>query len=118
MQSYYGETKGPIECTNIPAIQTINEASIIATFLGCFPERWRPLFFKLPGFREKVRSRTLFATMGITALAKRIASGDSRTDILSNLISIRDENGQPLPEGELSAEAQSFLVAGSDTTSK
>ena len=118
MQSYYEENKEPIECTMIPAIQTVNEASTIGTFLGCFPEALRPLFFKLPGFKDKVRSRTLFATMSVTALAKRIASGDERADILSNLISTRDENGRPLHEEELSAEAQSFLVAGSDTTSK
>ena len=73
---------------------------------------------KLPMFKKSLHTRSLLARMAITALAKRLASGEARADFLTKLIAARDDNGQPLPEHELSAEALSLLVAGSDTTSK
>jgi benzoate 4-monooxygenase len=43
-------------------------------------------------------------------------AGD-RKDILSHLIVAKDESGQPMPKPELTAEALTQLIAGSDTTS-
>lgn len=40
----------------------------------------------------------------------------SRTDILSLLLSARDENGQPMTDAELHDELRSLLVAGHETT--
>jgi len=40
-----------------------------------------------------------------------------RKDILSHLQAGRDENGQPMSKDELTMEALTQLIAGSDTTS-
>lgn len=120
VNSYYSDhkTKLVMKCTSVPAVKTINETVDFNTFLGCFPPQWHWVFLKLPMFKKSLHTRSLLARMAITALAKRLASGDSRADFLTKLIAARDDNGHPLPEHELSAEALSLLVAGSDTTSK
>lgn len=118
VNSYYSDHKTKIECTTVPAVKTINETVDFNTFLGCFPPQWHWVFLKLPMFKKSLHTRSLLARMAITALAKRLASGEARADFLTKLIAARDDNGQPLPEHELSAEALSLLVAGSDTTSK
>lgn len=43
-------------------------------------------------------------------------SGD-RKDILSHLLAATDDEGQPMSKDELTAEALTNLIAGSDTTS-
>ena len=120
MDSYYSEDKASIERTTVPAVKTINSGVQFNLFLGALPSLrpWRDYVGLLPQFRESVKSRRLLAKMAVSAVAKRLASGEPRPDFLTKLISARDESGHPLPEGELSAEAGSFLVAGSDTTSK
>ncbi|KIP10209.1 hypothetical protein PHLGIDRAFT_499161 [Phlebiopsis gigantea 11061_1 CR5-6] len=117
VNSYYSDHTVKIECTTVPAVKTINETVDFNTFLGCFPPQWHWVFLKLPMFQKSLHTRSLLARMAITALAKRLASGEARADFLTKLIAARDDNGQPLPEHELSAEALSLLVAGSDTTS-
>ncbi|KAJ5668274.1 cytochrome P450 [Penicillium maclennaniae] len=50
---------------------------------------------------------------------QRRGAGDEQKDLLWFLFKAKDpETGQPLPEQELIAESNSFIVGGSDTTSK
>jgi len=53
----------------------------------------------------------------IVAVGKRLAAPTERVDLLSKLQAGTDEHGQPLGRAELTAEALTFLIAGSDTTS-
>lgn len=120
MDSYYDSEKAPLECTTVPAVKTINEGVYINLLMGALPflRACRRLLAPLPPFRESMRSRGLIAKMAVSAVARRLASGEERADFLTKLITARDESGHRLPAGELSAEASSFLVAGSDTISK
>jgi cytochrome P450 family 135 len=49
-------------------------------------------------------------------IAKRRASDEERTDILSLLLSVRDEDGEPLTDHELRDELLSLVLAGHETT--
>jgi len=51
------------------------------------------------------------------AVAKRLATSTDRVDLLSKLQEGRDGNGNPMGKTELTAEALTLLIAGSDTTS-
>jgi cytochrome P450 family 135 len=48
--------------------------------------------------------------------ARRAADGEERTDILSLLLSARDEQGEPLTDHELRDELVSLVLAGHETT--
>jgi cytochrome P450 family 135 len=47
---------------------------------------------------------------------RRASNGDGRTDILTLLLSARDEDGNPLTDGELRDELITLLLAGHETT--
>ena len=119
MESYYDSEKAPIESTTVPAIKTIDESVSTGFLIGVLPflRLCQPLISLLPPFRESMKSRELVAKMAVSAVARRLASRESRADFLTKLITATDESGHRLSAGELSAEASAFLVAGSDTTS-
>ncbi len=52
------------------------------------------------------------------AIAKRLATPTDRVDLLSKLQDSRDSKGKPMGREELTAEALTLLIAGSDTSSK
>ena len=52
------------------------------------------------------------------AVAQRLANPSDRVDLLAKLQDGRDDNGDPMGREELTAEALTQLIAGSDTTSK
>ena len=52
------------------------------------------------------------------ARKQRLATPTDRADLLSKLQEGRDDNGDPMGREELTAEALTQLIAGSDTTSK
>lgn len=65
--------------------------------------------------------------MAIAAVSKRLAEPPEekahrdavgRTDLLTKLQEGKDEDGYPMGQKELTAEAMTQLIAGSDTTSK
>jgi len=49
---------------------------------------------------------------------KRLAQPSDRNDLLSKLQKAKDAEGKPMGRAELTAEALTQLIAGSDTTSK
>ena len=55
--------------------------------------------------------------MAIAAVEKRLAQPSDRNDILSKLQMGKDAEGKPMCRAELTTEALSQLVGGSDTTS-
>lgn len=59
------------------------------------------------------------AGIAVARVSQRLdnPSDEQRVDLLARLQEGRDENGQPLGRHELTAEALTQLIAGSDTTS-
>lgn len=79
--------------------------------------RWSPD----PFFRDGVNAGAEVAGIGILRVNQRLSASTeekiSRVDILARLMEGKDEHGQPLGRDELTGEAMTQLVAGSDTTS-
>ncbi|KAF8352010.1 cytochrome P450 monooxygenase [Amanita rubescens] len=84
--------------------------------IGVLPPSWRPIVSKLPGYRFGTDCVRYLAGISIMAVAKRLANPTDRNDLLSKLQNGRDDEGKPLGAEELTAEAQTFLIAGSDSS--
>ncbi len=56
--------------------------------------------------------------MSIAAVNKRLSEPSDRNDLLSRLQKGKDANGYPMGRAELTAEAQTQIVGGSDTIAK
>ncbi len=86
--------------------------------MGVLPAWWRPLVRQLPWYRNGSKDVQSLAGIAIMAVAKRLAMETDRVDLLSKLQAGRDGDGNPMSREELTAEALTLLIAGSDTTSK
>ena len=120
MESYGSSEKEAPEVVHVPAVRIINERGDFSASIGVLPPRWRPWLIRLvPWYRKGNTSVQLLAGMAIAAISKRLSSPPTeRTDLLSKLQAGRDEEGRPLGAKELTADALTQLIAGSDTTSK
>lgn len=116
MDSYGNDAE--CEVINIPAVQILNDRGEFSASMGTLPPAWRPWVRKLPWFRNGSKAVKNLAGLAVAAVAKRLATPTDRVDLLSKLQEGRDDEGQPLGRGELTAEALTQLIAGSDTTSK
>ena len=85
----------------------------------------------MPWFAKGDVAVKRLAGLAIAAVSKRLAlaeagagsesgarAGTDRVDLLSKLQEGKDDEGRPMGREELTAEAQTQLIAGSDTTSK
>ncbi len=72
---------------------------------------WLPL----PPLRRLVASRARLHGIVDRLIADHRASGD-RGDMLSMLLAARDEDGQPMPDEQVRAEAMTLFLAGHETT--
>jgi benzoate 4-monooxygenase len=118
MMDSYGKEAAKIEVVEIPAVKILNGRGEFSMTMGTFPPYWRPFARRLPSFAQGARDVKNLAGIAITAVAKRLATPTDRNDLLSNLQSGRDSEGNLLGREELTAEALTLLIAGSDTTSK
>ncbi|KAK3208792.1 hypothetical protein GRF29_77g2028712 [Pseudopithomyces chartarum] len=86
--------------------------------LGCLPQL-KPYAAYLPDpfFTNGIRAINSLAGIAIARVNDRLSHPSPRVDLLSHLIASRDEAGNPLGRAELTAEALTQLIAGSDTTS-
>lgn len=115
----YGIEGAELEYVTIPAIKTINDRSKYNISIAVLPAWWRPLFKRIPWYHNKSKAMENINTLAVTAVARRMNAKDIRSDnILSRLLDATDEKGQRMDKKELSAEAMTLLVAGTDTTSK
>ncbi|KIY49616.1 cytochrome P450 [Fistulina hepatica ATCC 64428] len=106
-----------VETVHIPAVKILNGRGEYSMSMGTFPSRWRPWLKYLPWFNKGKRDVEALAGIAIMAVAKRLATPTDRTDLLSKLQAGKDEDGNPMGRQELTAEALTLLIAGSDTTS-
>ena len=112
---------GPV--TTAPAIQVLNRRGEVSATLGCLPTlkpyaKWLPDAFFCNGLKA-VEDLAGIAVARVNARLRdeEEGKGAERKDLLARLMEGRDEHGQKLGREELTAEALTQLIAGSDTTS-
>jgi benzoate 4-monooxygenase len=103
-----------------PAIEILNRRGEVSATLGCLPQlkpyaKWLPD----PFFSKGLSAVQNLAGIAIARVKNRLENPPSisRKDLLERLMEGRDEKGEPLGREELTAEALTQLIAGSDTTS-
>lgn len=137
------DTSAP-QTHSIPAIRVLNGRGEFSMSMGVLPPWWRPIVKQFPWYRRGQADVKTLAGIAIWAVARRLAATSStvsrnvpgkdsesesegygsekgdeeRVDLLAKLKAARDGDGNPLSKEELTAEALTLLIAGSDTTSK
>jgi len=131
-----GDDKSTRVVKNVPAIKILNDRGDYAASLGVLPVWVRPWAKRLPWYARGNQAVQCLAGLAIAAVTKRLEEGlpdeepdeeqgesdvgkpkKKRTDLLEKLLQGKDENGAPMGREELTAEALTQLIAGSDTTS-
>lgn len=110
---------GPI--TYGPAVEVLNRRGEVSGTLGCLPGL-KPFAKYLPDpfFRKGLAAVEMLAGIAVARVSARLdgSQGESqRKDLLARLMEVKDETGNKLGRSELTAEALTQLIAGSDTTS-
>ncbi|GAA5983503.1 hypothetical protein JCM10908_000311 [Rhodotorula pacifica] len=102
-----------------PAVQILNMRGEFSATLGCLPEWIRPWMKYIdPWFARGLDAVNNLTGIARTRVNQRLKEGaGDRKDILSHLQNGRDADGNPMGVPELTAEALTQLIAGSDTTS-
>ncbi|KAH9835376.1 cytochrome P450 [Rhodofomes roseus] len=112
----YGDDNSP-EITYFPAVQILNDRGEYSASLGVLPPHWRPLVKLIPWYRKGNEAVQRLAGIAIAQVAKRLTVPTDRADLLGKLQEGKDDEGNPMSREELTAEALTQLIAGSDTTS-
>jgi benzoate 4-monooxygenase len=105
--------------TYAPAIEVLNRRGEVSGTLGCLPQ-WKPYAKHLPDpfFSKGVKAVENLAGIAVARVSQRLDNPDvERVDLLARLMQGKDADGKPLGRQELTAEALTQLIAGSDTTS-
>lgn len=125
---------------DVPAIEILNNRSDFSASMGVLPSWVRPWAKRLPWYAKGDAAVKCLAGLAIAAVTKRLEEGlpdeendeeeitdgeeggvkgkRKRTDLLEKLLQGKDKDGEPMGREELTAEALTQLIAGSDTTSK
>jgi len=115
----YGKEETEVEVDYFPAVRILNERGDYSASMGVLPPWVRPLLKKFhPWYRKGGVSTANLAGLAIAAVSKRLKTPTDRVDVLSKLQGGKDDEGKPMGPPELTAEALTQLIAGSDTTSK
>jgi benzoate 4-monooxygenase len=112
---------GPISYA--PAVEVLNRRGEISSTLGLMPAL-RPWAKYLPDpfFSKGISAVVNLNGIAVAAVASRLDAAekgvsDSRNDLLSRILTGKDINGQKMGRVEVTAEALTQLIAGSDTIS-
>lgn len=107
------------EVIHAAAVRILNERGEFSATQGSLPPWIRPYTKYLdPWFARGQASVNNLAGIARNKVNARLEAGaGDRKDILSHLQAARDDVGLPLAKPELTAEALTQLIAGSDTTS-
>ena len=115
----YGNEEAEVDVEYFPAVRILNERGDYSASMGVLPPWVRPILKKFhPWYRKGSVSTAHLAGLAIAAVSKRLKTPVDRVDLLSKLQQGKDDEGQPMGRPELTAEALTQLIAGSDTTSK
>ena len=108
--------------TYTSAIRTINRRGEVSATLGCYPQikpyaKWLPDDF----FSKGLEAVEKLAGIAVARVGERLKpeamATNQRTDLLARLMEGKDAEGKKLGREELTAEALTQLIAGSDTIS-
>jgi benzoate 4-monooxygenase len=106
--------------TYAPAVQVLNRRGEVSGTLGCLPQlkpyaKWLPD----PFFSQGLAAVESLAGIAVARVSQRLDGKQDveRVDLLARLMEGKDESGEKLGRAELTAEALTQLIAGSDTTS-
>jgi benzoate 4-monooxygenase len=106
---------------SVNLIQTIDTRGEVLNALGHIPPcvmPWMRYFFVDKFWSHGLRATSSLESIGRLSFHERQNSHDHSPDLMGLLLSTKDpEKGGPLPSQEIIAEAISFIVGGSDTTS-
>jgi len=108
--------------TYAPAIEVLNRRGEVSNAIGCYPAI-KPYAKYLPDpfFTKGVKAVENLAGIAVARVNQRLEAAERgevhRVDLLARLMEGKDENGNKLGREELTAEALTQLIAGSDTTS-
>ncbi|PLW11316.1 hypothetical protein PCASD_07350 [Puccinia coronata f. sp. avenae] len=107
------------ETLYLPAIRILNERGEFSATQGSLPAGLRPYMKYIDSWFSRgaasVQNLTGIATNQVNVRLSQ--TGQSRKDLLAQLQTGQDANGNPMGKDELIAEALTQLIAGSDTTS-
>lgn len=104
-----------------PAVEVLNRRGEVSGTLGCLPalKPWAK-YLPDPFFRQGVQAVENLAGIAVARVSARLDNknkDDQRVDLLARLMEGKDDKGEKLGRAELTAEALTQLIAGSDTTS-
>jgi benzoate 4-monooxygenase len=106
--------------TYAPAVEVLNRRGEVSGTLGCLPSlkpyaKWLPD----PFFSKGLAAVENLAGIAVARVSQRLEGKQDveRVDLLARLMEGKDETGAKLGRAELTAEALTQLIAGSDTTS-
>ncbi|KAI9694401.1 MAG: hypothetical protein M1822_000017 [Bathelium mastoideum] len=103
-----------------PAVEVLNRRGEVSGTIGCLPQI-KPYAKYLPDpfFTKGIKAVENLAGIATARVKYRIENAEKidRVDLLARLMEGRDEKGEKLGRQELTAEALTQLIAGSDTTS-
>jgi len=104
--------------TYAPAIDVLNRRGEVSGTIGILPQL-KPYAAYLPDpfFSKGIAAVENLAGIAIARVNERLSKPSDRVDLLARLMEGRDESGAKLGREELTAEALTQLIAGSDTTS-
>ena len=115
----YGSETAKVVFEYFPAVRILNDRGDYSASMGVLPPWIRPLLKKFhPWYRRGSVATAHLAGLAIAAVSKRLKTPTDRVDLLSKLQEGKDDEGKPMGPPELTAEALTQLIAGSDTTSK
>lgn len=103
-----------------PAIEILNRRGEVSAALGCLPGLKRyAAYLPDPFFSRGLQAVQKLAGIAIARVAGRLENPPpaDRKDLLARLMEGKDDKGEPMGREELTAEALTQLIAGSDTTS-
>lgn len=106
----------------VQAVEVLNRRGEVSATLGCYPAL-KPFGKYLPDrfFRDGLQAVENLAGIAIACVNERlkpeVMANNTRVDLLARLMEGRDATGNKLGRAELTAEALTQLIAGSDTTS-
>lgn len=113
----FEDENGNKTVTTCSAIQIINERGEYSASLGLAPVWLRPYIKKLPWFSNRLKSVKKLTGIALARVNDRLENGSERDDLLAKLQAAKDDQGETMGKMELTAEALTQLIAGSDTTS-
>jgi benzoate 4-monooxygenase len=108
--------------TYAPAIEVLNRRGEVSNAIGCLPQiKPYAKYIPDPFFYKGVEAVQNLAGIAIARVSQRLEAAEkgeiNRVDLLARLMEGKDDNGNKLGREELTAEALTQLIAGSDTTS-